>query len=204
MSAAVTIAADLAGVRVEKKTADVATMKDLSKKVDIQGSPLPYFQIEDNRLLSGAPAIAEHLIRGSAKAGALLGEGAFAEAKVEQFVAMASSSILPAVKTIEDTVFGTTKNPAAHAAAVKSLKEVCKVLNTGLQGKAWIAGDAITFADVYVFVTLVNGFQLALDGGFRKAMPALAAWFEKVARLPVVVKSVGYVKPCQKALPPAK
>jgi len=42
---------------------------------------------------------------------------------------MTSSSVIPSVKTIEATVFGTLINPEAHALAVKNLKEACKVLN---------------------------------------------------------------------------
>jgi hypothetical protein len=74
------------------------------------------------------------LIRKSDKAGALLGATAFEEAKVEQFISMASSSILPHVRTIEATTFGSTIDPAAHANAVKSVKETCKLLNTMMTG----------------------------------------------------------------------
>ena len=117
---------------------------------------------------------------------------------------MASSDVIPKVKTIEATTFGTTINPDAHAMAVKVLKETCKVLNTQIQGKNWLNGVAMSYADIHMFTALAPAFQLCLDAGFRKAMPALTQWFEKVSKLPVVVGRVGFVKPCMKALPPVR
>ena len=155
-------------------------------------------------MLTDSTAIARHLIRQSDKAGALLGATAFEEAKVEQFISMASSSILPHVKTIEATVFGTTIDPEAHANAVKGVKETCKILNTMVTGQNWLNGRNMTFADVYLFTCLIPAFQLSLDAGFRKAMPALTQWFEKVSKLPVVVGRVGFIKPCGKAFAPVK
>ena len=69
------------------------------------------------------------MIRNGPKSETLLGGSAIAEAQIEQFVAMASSSIIPRVRTIEATVFGTKVDPNAHLEAVKALKETCKVLN---------------------------------------------------------------------------
>lgn len=117
---------------------------------------------------------------------------------------MASSAVMPRVRTIEDTTFGVIINPEAHAQAVKELKEVCKVLNTQLGGKNWLNGANMSFADVHMFTALAPAFQLCLDAGFRKAMPSLSQWFEKMAKLPVIVGRVGFVKPCAKALPPVR
>ena len=117
---------------------------------------------------------------------------------------MASSSVIPKVRVIEDAVYGTKINPDGHATAVKELKETCKILNTYLTGNKWLAGNSMTFADIHMFTSLAPAFQLTLDAGFRKAMTALTEWFEKVSRLPVVVARVGYIKPCAKALAPVK
>ena len=82
-------------------------------------------------MLTDSTAIATHLIRKSDKASTLLGTSSpFLEAQVNQYVAMASSAVMPRVKIIEDTVFGATVNPEANLAAVKDLKETCKVLDT--------------------------------------------------------------------------
>ena len=204
-TASVQVAADLVGHRIQTKICNQAKRQELAKKANIQATALPYFQATDSLLLTDSTAIAQFIIRqNQAKAGALLGSTPFAEAAVNQLVAMASSAIIPKVRTIEATVFGTTVNPDAHAAAVKDLKEACKVLNTLIGDKAWLNGQSMTFADVHVFMALAPAFQLTLDAGFRKAMPALAAWFEKMSKLPAIVGRVGFIKPCMKALPPAK
>ena len=101
---------------------------------------MPYFQLEEKTILSDSTAIAKHLIRTGPKAESLLGASAFAEAQIEQFVAMASSDVIPKVKTIEATTFGTTINPDAHTMAVKGLKETCKVLNTQIFGPTYDQG----------------------------------------------------------------
>ena len=117
---------------------------------------------------------------------------------------MASASLLQQVKTIEATVYGTRTDPDAHAAAVREVKETCKMLNTLLAGKNWCNGVGLSLADVHLFTTLAPAFQLCLDAGFRKAMPALAQWFEKMSKLPVVVGRLGFIKPCAKALQTVK
>ena len=155
-------------------------------------------------MLTDSTAIAKYLIRSSSAAATLLGATPFAEAQIEQFVVMASSSVLTKVQTIEATVFGTLVSPDSHAVAVKELKETCKVLNTHLAGRKWLVGSAMTFADLHLFTALVPAFQLTLDAGFRKAMPELSRWFEKMARMPIVTGRLGYIKPCQKALAPVK
>ena len=123
---------------------------------------MPFFQVDDNTLLTDSTAIARHLIRQSqvpGKADSMLGTSSpFAEAKVEQFIAMASASVQPHVQTIEATTCGQIVDPDAHAAAVKALKETCKVLNAELEGKAWLCGSSISFADIHMFTSLASAF----------------------------------------------
>ena len=156
--------------------------------------------------MTDSTAIARHLLRTNAQASeAILGtSSAFSEAKIDQYVAMASSSILPQVRTIEAAVFGTKEDLAGHVAAVKSIKETCKLLNAHLEGKNWFVGSSMTYADVSMFTSLASAFELCLDGGFRKAMPDLARWFEKMSKLPVIVGRCGYIKACAKAVAPYK
>ena len=194
--------AQVTHVRTQRVT--TAILKNLYKQANIAGNPPPYFQLTDDVLLTDSTAIARHLIRDSRKSGALLGDDAFARAQIEQFIYMASSLVLPKVRTIEHAVYGTKIDPDAHTEAVKGLKEACKVFNSMLTGKVWLNGRALTFADVHLFTCLIPAFQLCLDAGFRKAMPALAQWFEKMSKLPIVVRRVGFIKPCAKAIQPMK
>ena len=65
-------------------------------------------------------------------------------------------------------------------------------------------GDQCTLADIYLAGLLTSMFQTCLDQGFQKGMPAVSAWFIRVARLPPFVRAFGYVKPCAKAIKPPK
>jgi glutathione S-transferase len=47
-----------------------------------------------------------------------------------------------------------------------------------------LVGERTTVADVVVAVTLLLPYQLALDAGFRKAMPNVTAWLENFVHLP--------------------
>ena len=86
--------------------------------------------------------------------------------------------------------------------AVKDLKEHLRVLNTHLQGEEFLVGSTLTVADIVVFSTLVIPFQVALDGGFRKAMQNVSNWFLKIAKVPEVVNRFGNIKPSEKVVKP--
>jgi glutathione S-transferase len=77
------------------------------------------------------------------------------------------------------------------------------MLNTHLQGKDYFVGNRLTIADLALWSALYLSMTLALDAGFRKAMPNLAAWFERVSKLPETVKVAGAVVLPAKGLKPA-
>jgi elongation factor 1-gamma len=52
----------------------------------------------------------------------------------------------------------------------------------------------LTVADIVVACALVLPFQTALDAGFRKAMPNVSNWMDRVIKLPEVVARLGNVK----------
>ena len=52
----------------------------------------------------------------------------------------------------------------------------------------------MTLADIVVFNSLLTPFAFVFDAGFRKAMPHVTAWFEKMSKLPFVARNAGYVK----------
>lgn len=69
-----------------------------------------------------------------------------------------------------------------------------KILDTALEGNYYLVGDNVTIADLVMATYLIMPFQTVFDGGYRKAIPNVTEWFERVTRLPSVVKHVGYVK----------
>jgi len=60
----------------------------------------------------------------------------------------------------------------------------------------------LTVADLVLGVHLVLAFQTVLDTGFRKAMVNVSKWMDKIIAIPEVVKRLGHVKFCAKAIPP--
>ena len=91
----------------------------------------------------------------------------------------------------------------AFTEGVKKLKEQAKVLENYLKGKDWLVGSKMTVADIYLGSSIATAFQLALDAGFRKAMPNLSKWFVKFTSDKAIVKRFGKIKACEKALKPA-
>ena len=76
------------------------------------------------------------------------------------------------------------------------------MINTHLTGKTFLVGERFTLGDISLFNSLVIPFGFILDGGFRKAMPAVSAWFERVSKIEHVVKVAGNVKMCDKPVKP--
>ena len=77
-------------------------------------------------------------------------------------------------------VFGHAIVPSADfSKAVNKLKANAKIMNGHLKDNAFLAGSKMTSADVHAAVILSIAFQTVFDGGFRKGMSHLTAWFEK-------------------------
>ena len=61
-------------------------------------------------------------------------------------------------------------------------------------GKYWLVGDRLTLADIVVFNALIIPFTFVLDSNFQKAMPHVAHWYDKMRKLPLIVRTAGYLK----------
>jgi elongation factor 1-beta len=94
----------------------------------------------------------------------------------------------------------TTVAADAHAANVATLKAACKVLNAHLEDQHFLVGDNLTVADVVTAGHLSLGFQTVLDAAFRKSMPDVSEWFERVVGLPSFVRRCGYMRMTKKAV----
>ena len=95
-SASVKIVADLCGIPLSNKP-----LKDCPQK-----GKDPVLMVDGKAIVS-APAIASYLARLSSDKDQLLGASPFEEAKINQIVAVSTSTILPAVKTLESIAYGT-------------------------------------------------------------------------------------------------
>mmetsp|Transcript_18872 Transcript_18872/g.18031 ORF Transcript_18872/g.18031 Transcript_18872/m.18031 type:complete len:309 (+) Transcript_18872:306-1232(+) len=86
--------------------------------------------------------------------------------------------------------------------AVTSLKNTVKLLNTHLQGKEFLVGSRLSVADLVLAMHLHIFYQSVLDAGFRKAMPNVTGYVERIMHMDQVRKRIGNVKFCAKALKP--
>lgn len=73
------------------------------------------------------------------------------------------------------------------------------VLNNYLKGKYYLVGNNVTIADIAMATHLSIPFQTIFDGGYRKAIPEVAEWFERITSLPSFVRVCGYIKMSEKA-----
>ena len=99
--------------------------------------------------------------------------------------------------------FGWTIDPAGHAASLKEVKDTMQKLNKALEGKEFLVGGHLSIADLAVFVAVFMPMEFALDAGFRKAMPHFSAWYERITKVPEVIKVCGHIKLPAKGLKPA-
>jgi len=60
----------------------------------------------------------------------------------------------------------------------------------------------LTVADLAVAFAFLHPFQVALDGGFRKAMPNTATFVERIVHLPECKKRLGHIKFAAKIIKP--
>ena len=95
-SASVKIVADLCGIPISSKP-----LKDCPQK-----SKDPVLMVGGKAIVS-APAITSYLARLSSDKDQLLGASPFEEAKVNQVISVSTTTILPAVRTLESIAYGT-------------------------------------------------------------------------------------------------
>ena len=189
----VKMTADYCNFPIETIFVDKETEESKEFKAKKGARKYPFMETPQGVLVSESTAIAAYIARQAGNQ-EYLGNSAFEEAEVSQWVSFTSSTIVPAFYPMALHIFGWKEDKAAHDNGVKSLKDAVKVLNTRLSDRSWLVGDKLTLADIVAFNALLIPFTFAFDGGFRKAMPKAAEWFLKMSKLPVVTRTAGYVK----------
>lgn len=190
----------MAGTNVEVVTLGQEEAKGKDYKSKVLTGKFPALETEEGVIFESA-AIARYIAR---KAGSgLNGANEFEAGQIDQFIDFTNTSLFPHAMNIYRATFGWAPVDAeVYNDAVKLYKENLRTLNTHLQGKDFLVGSNLTVADVVVALHLVIPMQVALDPGFRKAMPNVTAWFEKFIKLPQVVKRIGAIKLAQKTIKP--
>ena len=116
------------------------------------------------------------------------------EAQIEQWTAFNTSTLTPQVRKIAGHYWGWNVDNDGIKKAESELKGSAKILNNALAGRAWLVGERLTLADIVAFNILITAFTFSFDAGVCKAFPNLAAWFAKMAKLPIVARTAGYIK----------
>lgn len=186
------IVADMCRVPVEM----VVVSEEDQKAADFQKKKLmqfPFLETDDGEIISECAAISTYFSR-CAPASGLYGQSPFQSAKVDEWVAWNQNLWLVSMPAMY-AVFGHRMVPQdKFSEYVKSMKTEMMVLNNYLKGKYYLVGDNVTIADVIVASHLIVSFQTVYDGGYRKAIPNVTEWFERISSLPSFVKHCGYVK----------
>lgn len=182
-----------------------------AKSKEFKGKSLtgkfPLLETENGTLVESA-AIARYFARLSGSD--LNGKDNFENAKIDQFIDFAQGSILPHCYVICKAIFGwAAVDTQTYNEALKEIKEAIRLLNVHLQGKQYLVGDRLTVADIVVAFSVLVPFQVAIDAGARKSIASnVEAWILKFLALPEVVKRIGNIKLCSKAMkvaaPPKK
>jgi len=158
----------------------------------------PFLETDDGQLIFESSAVATYFARCAASSG-LYGQTPFQQAKVDEWLAWNQFTFMQA-SPIMYGVFGHKELQAAtFNEHVKTLKTNMMTLNNYLNGKYYLVGENVTIADIMVASYCVIPMQTIFDGGYRKAIPHVAEWFERIVGLPSFVRTCGYIKMSEKA-----
>lgn len=158
----------------------------------------PFLETDEGELIFESSAVATYFARCAPKSG-LYGQTPFQQAKVDEWLAWNQFTFMQA-SPIMYGVFGHKEMAAAtFNEHIKTLKTNMMTLNKYLDGKYYLVGGNLTIADIMVASYLVIPMQTVFDGGYRKAIPHVTEWFERIVSLPSFVKSCGYIKLSEKA-----
>jgi glutathione S-transferase/putative methionine-R-sulfoxide reductase with GAF domain len=131
--------------------------------------------------LTESTAIAKYFARMDSSKG-LLGQNSLEEAQIDQWLMFAQTELFKVFGNAIAPIFGWRPiDPKDHQEGVKGLKDIAKSVNAKLEGKKYLVGEKITLADYILAAGLMMPFQLLFEVNYRKSIPHITAWFERVA-----------------------
>lgn len=183
---AVKIAAQIAGVEVTVE--DVKTVHNHS--VANQG---PVLATTESGKIFGASAVLRYIARGSAASG-LYGNSYADTSQVDQWVDFISSTLAPAATAWLTPV---QKQKATEPAVIKAFKantvSALRAINTHLLTNTFLAGNAVTIADILLFSVTADLVTTVLAAGVRRPLPNFVRYFNTLANDPVFAGIAGEV-----------
>lgn len=91
-------------------------------------------------------------------------------------------------------------DPQKEEAAIESLKKGLATLNSFLESRTYMVGDAVTLADIVLVCNEFHGMTKVFDAGFRKAFPHVERHFVTCVNHPVFKKVMGEVALCKEVM----
>jgi glutathione S-transferase len=189
----VKMTADYCSVPIETVFVDSALAENADFKAKKGSGKFPFAELADGTILRESSAIAYYIAR-SVNKNDYVGTDVFTQARISQCIDFANSTLVPCLYQIAYNTFGHIDDKAGYTKAVADMKNNAKLLNGMLKDQDWFVGGRLTLADVVIFNTLILPFAFVFDAGFRKAMPDISSWFEKMSKLPIVARTAGYCK----------
>jgi glutathione S-transferase len=114
-----------------------------------------------------------------------------AYAKMEQWISIEASEFTPnAMKLIYEHVFKRPQEPATLEAAGKALETTCAVMDRQLAHGPFLAGGALSLADIFFMPYVEYAMQTPAKEIFAKH-PHFVAWWSKIAERPTWKKIAG-------------
>ena len=83
-------------------------------------------------------------------------------------------------------------------ADMKKFKDHLRSLDSLVKDKEFAYGDSLTIADIFLIVHLNQALATVIDAGFRKAIPNLTAWYEKLRSNELFMTALGKPIFCSK------
>jgi elongation factor 1-gamma len=139
---------------------------------------------------------------------ALLGSTAAEKANIFQWVLFAENELNSNLQGWISPLMGYSPYMKPNVdAATEKVKRALEALNTILKAKTYLVGEAVTFADICVVISLSVPYKLVFDKAFRDQYKNVTRYFTTVANKAVFKKYLGEVSLCETPLkytPPKK
>lgn len=142
---------------------------------------IPLLEVPGHGTLSESHAIISYLAEGSS----LVPSDPFQRARMWQWLCFEQYNLEPGVATVRFWLKSLGKTPEELGERYLERRRMGEaalgVLESGLRGRDWLVGDAVTLADISLYAYT----HVAEEGGFAlTSYPAIRAWITRFAGLP--------------------
>ncbi|KAK4167022.1 glutathione S-transferase [Cladorrhinum sp. PSN259] len=155
---------------------------------------VPAFESADGSFtLTEGQAIARYVAESGPKAAQLLGADVQTRAKIEEWACfadqeLAGNMIPPLLMTIAKIIpFDAARYDQGVAAFERALKRV----NVAVQGRKFVVGDELTFADIQLLGPLQLATKFLADEEMRKAVPNVEVYLKGLLEIPELKAQFG-------------